>query len=100
MNMAETSVSIGKPSEAHHRRKTAAKREAAKKIPVPVKELKDFSIVTSNLVANHKPQLMTPPDVSHTSKLPRAIPNGAHQPPRSNTKSLSVTGTGISTNKP
>ena len=37
MNMAETSVPIGKPSEAHHRRKTAAKREAAKKIPVPIK---------------------------------------------------------------
>lgn len=37
MNMAETSVSINKPIEPHHRRKTAAKREPIKKIPLPIK---------------------------------------------------------------
>ena len=37
MNMAEASVSISKPVEPHHRRKTAAKREPMKKIPLPIK---------------------------------------------------------------
>lgn len=116
MNMADTSVSISKPIEPHHRRKTA-KREPTKKIPLPIKgeifvcacvlydksllyaEVKDFSLATSNLVASQKPHPITPPDVSHTSKLPRPIPNGALRPPRTNSKPLAVTGTGISTNK-
>ena len=113
MNMAETSVSINKPTETQYRRKTA-KREPIKKIPLPIKgelysililysilspvEVKDFNIVT-NLVANQRPQPITPPDVSHPTKLPRAIPNGAPRPSRTNSKPLSVTGTGISTNK-
>ena len=37
MNMTDTSVSISKPIEPHHRRKTAAKREPVKKIPLPIK---------------------------------------------------------------
>ena len=37
MNMAETSVSISKPVEPQHRRKTAAKREPIKKTPLPIK---------------------------------------------------------------
>lgn len=37
MNMAETSVSINKPIESQYRRKTAAKREPIKKIPLPIK---------------------------------------------------------------
>ena len=37
MNMAETSVSINKPIETQYRRKTAAKREPIKKIPLPIK---------------------------------------------------------------
>ena len=115
MNMTETSVSISKPAESQYRRKTAAKREPIKKIPVAIKgelvlldlhpfipslvEVKDFNIVTSSLVASQKPQPITPPDASHPTKLPRAIPNGAPRPPRANGKPLSVTGTGISTNK-
>lgn len=38
INMGETSVSISKPIDAHHRRKTA-KREPIKKIPLPIKGL-------------------------------------------------------------
>lgn len=37
MNMADTSVPTSKPIEPHHRRKTAAKQELVKKIPLPIK---------------------------------------------------------------
>ena len=37
MNMADTTVAISKPTDPHHRRKTAAKREPIKKIPLPIK---------------------------------------------------------------